>query len=403
MNTHRILTSWLFSLCLLINSAVALSESDIEKKDVYSVENVTSVDAKYANDTLHLLLGKNIQGKDSLWYQASSDQGATWSKAVNITEGHQVEGRFHRGNDARLAVQGDTVIAVWQNKKEGAPHNAGPMVAMLSHDAGKSWKMMPSPADWHKGPHGFFAIDANEEAISLVWLDSRQDSGKGAAQGLQYSTSIDGGETWSPNQTLDERSCACCWNTAQFIDDGDFYVMYRDKDPSDMALGSINNNQWQRLSTVGTFDWHFQGCPHIGGGFDFDKTQQRFHATVGTGHEQHSGIFYLQSDDKGESWSEPQRLGDETAVHSDIAVSAEGAVLVSWDHITATGFQVVYSLSNDQGMTWKPVQQVSTPGYRATHPIVMAIGDRFLLMWTEGQQEKSTSLKMKTIPGAGHE
>lgn len=366
--------------------------------NAYTVADVVSVDGRYVKGKVHLLMGKKINGEDSLWYQSSSDEGKSWSEAINITEGEKIEARFHRGNDARLAVQGDNIAVVWMSKKEGAPHNSGPMMARVSHDGGLSWKSIQSPADWHKGSHGFFAMDATESEMSLAWLDSRQDAGKGAAQGLQYANSTDGGETWSQNQTLDLRSCACCWNSAHYSAEGQFYIMYRDKDPSDMALGKIDaKNQWQRLSTVGQFNWDFQGCPHIGGNFDFDEINQTIHATVGTGHEKHTGAFYLKSTDKGITWQSPVRLGDETAVHSDVAALSNGQVLTSWDHITEKGFQVVYASSPDQGESWSDATTVSTIGLSATHPRILAMKDSFLLLWTEGKKKQMSLLKAKVI------
>lgn len=368
-----------------------------ETAAVYSSENVLSVDIKYVDDAVHLLLGKKINGEDSLWYQSSADQGLTWSTAVNITAGLTIQARVMRGNDARLAVQGEHIVAVWMSKKEDGRHNAGPMVTMVSDDAGKSWAMIDSPADW-QGPHGFFAMDADEDAISLAWLDSRTKQGEGATQGLRYSKSVDGGLTWSTNKTLDERSCACCWNTAKYHD-GQFYVLYRDKDPSDMTLGKIDPQQeWTQLSTVGNFNWDFQGCPHIGGSIAFDDQQGLIHSTVGTGHAEHSGIYYLNSADKGQTWIAPVRLGDDTAVHSDLAAADNGKILAAWDFITATGYRIAYASSSNQGQMWSKATTLSADGVRATHPRVVAMADQFLIVWTEGKAKKASTMRMITIP-----
>jgi hypothetical protein len=364
----------------------------------YTVDHVVSVDSRYVDGVVHLLLGKKIAGEDSLWYQTSSDQGATWSQAINITKDQKIQARFSRGNDARLAVQGDHIAVVWMTRKEGAPHNSGPMMAMVSHDAGQSWKTIASPADWPQGSHGFFALDATDSEMSLTWLDSRQDSGQGAAQGLQYAVSQDGGETWSKNITLDSRTCACCWNSAHYDDAGQFYIIYRDKDPSDMAIGKVDQNQhWQRLSTVGQFDWDFQGCPHIGGNFAIDEKHDVFHASVGTGHQRHTGAYYLNSHDQGKTWSEPHRLGGETAVHSDVATLNSGTVLTAWDEITEQGYRVSYALSQDQGASWSDSIAVSTLGERATHPITLAMDNAFLLMWTEGKDNQAGRLSIRKI------
>jgi len=77
---------------------------------IYSSNNVTSVDIKYVDHTVHLLLGKKINNKDSFWYQSSVDQGESWSTPVNITQGLAINARVVRGNDARLAVQGSILL-----------------------------------------------------------------------------------------------------------------------------------------------------------------------------------------------------------------------------------------------------------------------------------------------------
>jgi hypothetical protein len=363
----------------------------------YSSDSVMSVDVKYVDDTVHLLLGKKINGADSLWYQTSADQGETWSEAINITKGQSIKARVTRGNDARLAVQGDHVVVVFGSRKEGAPHSAGPMMAMASDDSGQTWQKINSPADWLEGSHGFFAMDANADEMSLVWLDSRTTRGDGATQGLRYAKSIDGGLTWSANQTLDERSCACCWNTAQYHND-DFYVLYRDKDPSDMTLGKMNTQQeWQALSTVGEFNWGFQGCPHIGGSIAFGGKDKLLHSTVGTGHSEKTGTYYLRSEDMGNTWATPVRLGGETAVHSDLSVSANGDVLAAWDMITETGFQIVAAQSDNQGLDWAEHVMLSAPGVGASHPRTVALKSGFLVLWTEGETKKPSTLRVVKV------
>lgn len=193
----------------------------------HAATGVVSIDIKYVDDTAHLLLGKVEQDNHSLWYQSSHDQGQTWTSLVNITAGLDITAKLRRGNDARLAVQGDNIVAVWMSRADGTPHNAGSMMSVRSNDAGKTWQQATMPADWD-GPHGFFAMDGNDKQINLVWLDSREQTGRGS-QGMRYTSSQDGGVTWLKNQTLDQQTCACCWNTARFNDDGEFYVLYRDK------------------------------------------------------------------------------------------------------------------------------------------------------------------------------
>jgi hypothetical protein len=361
---------------------------------------VTSLDVKYVDGTVHLLLGKEDNGQQSIWYQSSSDQGRTWTKEINVTLNTKIAAKFKRGNDARFAIQGDNIVAVWMTKVEGAPFEAGPMMAMRSDDRGQTWQQATMPADW-QGAHGFFALDGNNESINLVWLDSREQKLKGS-QGLRFSQTRDGGVTWTNNQTLDDITCACCWNTARFDNDGLFYVLYRDKQPSDMAIGRVDPElNWQRLSTVGKFNWDFEGCPHIGAGLIIDPKTHQFHATVSTGQPDNVGLYYLNSEDKAQSWSTPTKLGDNGALHSDIAVSNVGILVASWDQLSENGLQIFYAKSDDQGKTWSKPIALSNAELNASHPRVIATDDKVLILWTESGHDNLSIVQMETLTNDG--
>lgn len=357
---------------------------------------VTSMDVKHVNGVVHLLLGKQEKGQQELWYQSSSDQGTTWSQAVNVTIHSNVPAKFKRGNDARLAIQGDNIVAILMTKVEGAPHSAGPMMVMRSVDRGQHWQLATTPADW-QGAHGFFAMDGNDNTINLVWLDSREQIIKGS-QGLRFSQTVDGGLNWSENITLDKMTCACCWNTTSFADDGLFYVLYRDKKPSDMAIGRVDPLlNWQRLSSVGEFNWDFEGCPHIGGGLAIDSKTQQFHSTISTGQPDKVGLYYLNSDDKGQTWSSPMQLGDKSAIHSDIAVSSDGTVIAVWDQLSENGLQIFYSKSDDYGQTWSESKFLSDFKLNASHPKVIAARDQTLILWTESGEQNSSRMQTRIL------
>jgi len=358
-----------------------------------------SLDIIKHQGNLHMLTGTHHDGEKALWYQSSVNQGESWSSPVNINSSQHIEVNLTRGNDARLAVQGDNIVAIWPSRVEGAPHNAGPMKATRSSDGGKSWQTSPIPADWEKGPHAFYAMDANSDSINVVWLDSRKGRSEvKGSQGMRFSQSKDGGQSWSINKSLDDITCACCWNTARFDSKNNFYVLYRDKQPTDMAIGKLSQNQqWQRLSSVGAFNWDFPGCPHIGGGLAFQENKGLMHSVVGSGHMEHLGVHYLRSDDNGKTWADPIQLGDESAVHSDVAASEKGRVIAVWDMRTEDGLSIFYAESKDSGLTWSENKRLSKPGMRATHPRIISNESGFLTLWTESATGQTQALQMQVL------
>jgi len=382
------------------NSNLHVAEVTAEKPQKHrhkkSPEGVISVDIVNNKNQLHLLTGKLKQGQKSLWYQLSKDGGKSWSAESKVLNADKLAIKMTRGNDAQIAVQANNIVVSWTKFDPKARFKAGAMQAARSTDAGKTWQYTNTPPDWKKGPHGYIDMAADEHAMHAVWLDSRFGStGINATQGIHYAKSIDGGQNWQSNKTLDKISCSCCWNTVKTDFDGNPYVLYRDKQPSDFSIGVIKQ-QWQRLNHVGAFNWQFDGCPHIGAGLDFQNTagHKRTHAIVGTGHLDHLGVHYLYSDDAGKNWSKAMQLGTESAIHADIAAHDNGRVVAVWDMMTADGLAIFSAESKDQGNNWSDAIQISKPKIRATHPRIVKTRQGFLALWTEndGQQLLLTTL-----------
>src|SRR5690606_6681817 len=135
----------------------------------------------------------------------------------------------------------------------------------------------------------------------LVWLDNRD-----GAQGLRYARSADGGRSWSANLTLDARTCECCWNAIAAGPDGSLAVLYRDKDPRDMAVvhSTDGGRTWSRPSAVGTFGWGIEGCPHVGGSVVLTRGERGpvGLAVVWNGDEGNAGAFLARSSRGLRTW-----------------------------------------------------------------------------------------------------
>lgn len=362
-------------------------------------DGVISLDVVEKKDKIYLLLGLNEQGQQSVVLKTSEDHGKTWSEPIAVDAGQTTKPTLSRSNDARLAVSGNHVLAFWTSYKEGASHNAGPMAVARSIDGGKNWQPGNSrPTDWDEGSHAFFAADGDDEQLHLIWLDSRhirdrRDSVRGT-QGMRHAYSADGGVNWSSTTTLDEVVCACCWTSAR-LHQGALHVLYRDKQPSDMSFGTLHDQDWQLLSTVGEFDWFFEGCPHIGGGIAFEQKEQHnhIHTIVGTGHPEHSGIYYFQSTDGGKQWSEPLRLGDDSGLHGDIAINKNGRLVAVWDGFAENKLAIFAAERNDDGTFSDPVK-ISASNFRAAYPRVVPAGDQFLIVWTQSTDGKREEVGM---------
>ena len=169
----------------------------------------------------------------------------------------------HRGTDPQIAAAGDRVVAVWTSPGT-SKWGTGPLAVAVSHDGGRTWSRGGNPADDNSTDgHGFIDVAADPAGgFHAVWLDGRDGD-----SGLRVASSADG-VVWRANANVDAVTCQCCWNDLAVLGPGRLAVLYRDRDPRDMAVAVTEDGarSWERRGTAGEFGWKVDGCPHVGGG-----------------------------------------------------------------------------------------------------------------------------------------
>ncbi len=345
------------------------------------VKNLLSYDVYVDGSVQHALFAAETgtPKKPFIGYLRSEDGGEHWSKPIEI--GHYTLSNMESsaGNEVQIAAVGNALLAIWQ--VTGEIPGMGPLIALYSLDGGQTWQPGSNPTGSEVDQSHPDLVADPKGHFHLVWLDDRDENGY---QGVRYAKSKDTGQHWELAQTLDDSSCSCCWNRLLIGPDRQINALYRDMQPRDMALAQSADagQSWRKISTVGEFNWVFDGCPHNGGALAW--AGQTLHSLVWTGVENKAGLYHLHSTDNGLSWSIPQAMGAASlAFHSDIAALDEKHLLAIWDARAAAGSVVMISESVDNGGLWSPPRQISTPGSSATFPRLVAAQAGFLGMWYE--------------------
>jgi hypothetical protein len=227
---------------------------------------------RMADDSLWLVYTRN----NDVWYRTSSDDGLTWSSEVQLTA--------HAAGDSNpdLAQTADGCIwVVWESGR-GSGSN---IWYKTTSDSGISWTPdteLPVDPGWNTNPT---MAQAPDGTLWLVWFRSYS---------LAYSTSTDGGSTWSPLDFL-----------------GSVYPIVG---PSLRRTADGTGTLWLAYSLV----YHQAG-------------RWRSHLT------------YQTSTDSGATWSDPQQFTRFVGDNSDPAVAAigDGQVGLVW-HSDRTGVPKVW-------------------------------------------------------------
>jgi hypothetical protein len=349
---------------------------------------------------VHLLVTERAaeNPQPQMRYLRSDDGGASWSAPVTVGGGQSAPMPTKRGLEPQIAAAGDRLVAVWTT---GAPtrFGRGPLASAVSSDGGRTWTPGPNPSDDKLATDHAFADLAADDAgnFHCVWLDGRHGArpdgtiAEDAGKGLRYARSTDGGRHWLPNVTLDAQCCECCWNSLLTLPGSGVRVLYRDRDPRDMALisSSDRGQTWGRPAAVGAFKWDFTGCPHVGGAVAAtDPTGKHLAAVVWTAKGGDDvGAFAVSSSDAGHTWTTPARLGGPQSSRPDIASDGRHVVVATWDEYLeagdAGGNAAFYAMSSDAGKSWSPPVRLSPAGASATYPRVVRTPAGFRVFWTQ--------------------
>ena len=367
-------------------TTTANGDAGVTALDVYAHDGVVDV----------LTVVQQPGASPELVHQRSRDGGRTWSEDTTIDRGGHGLDRPHRGMDPQIAAHGDTVVVLWTTPGT-SPWGAGPPATAISRDGGRTWAPGTNPSDTGSTDgHVFLEIVADEAGdLYAFWLDSRD-----GAQGLRAAVSRDGGGSWAPNVSVDAATCECCWNTALPVGPGRVLVLYRDKDPRDMGLAvtADGGRAWARRATVGTFNWDFDGCPHVGGGLAGGEAA--LHAVVWTAESGHEGLHLLRSTDLARTWAATARVGTTRARHADIAAEGDEVAAV-WDDVVEGATAVYGKSSRDGGATWTGAVRLSAAEDVASHPKVVAVQGAFVAFWTARGADGFLRLKHAVVKEAG--
>jgi len=377
--------------------AVAGAHEQSHEAPKEALGSVVGVDIVEQGGLVNVLTAIGGASGPVLRHRRSKDGGQTWTPERPVAMHGKGISNATRGLDPQIAAAGDRLFVVWTTPGQGM-HGVGALAVSRSMDGGTTWTSGPNPADdgTERG-HAFIdAIAEPDGALTVVWLENR------GTRGLQVSRSPDMGASWGPTRTIDGVTCECCWNELHLRAPGDLLVLYRDKDPRDMAIARTTNGgaSWTRLSTVGDFAWGIEACPFTGGALALTgpPAAPRLHSVVFSGAQGHEGVSYLSSTDLGRSWTPAVALGEGHGQHADMAVRGDSIVVVYDRADKASGQAVVMRRSDDAGKTWGPTTRLSSPKGRATFPRIVQARGRWLALWNERVAPGKPALEQRSLP-----
>ena len=337
-------------------------------------------------------------GREALAWVAAPHGGTDGRVYVSVDGGAPSELRDplgpiepHGESPPKLAFDAGNALGVLYVVAKEVPGRRFPAAALRfarSEDDGRTWSPPVSVNDDSIfGSHNFHALHAGSDgSLYAAWLDGRH--GKSTAY---ITRSSDGGRTWSANRRVTTgEACPCCRTAIATGRDGTVYLAWRAVLPGNVrdvvvARSTDGGVRWSEPVRAHADDWVFDGCPHAGPSMQVDG-DDRVHIAWWTGREGSAGVYYAHSADGARTFSNPIPLGVaefSRPAHVQLALAGAETVVAVWDDGTLNPPRVRVRVSRNAGSTFGPPTDASASDRAAGFPVVGAVGDSVVVVWSE--------------------
>ncbi len=359
-------------LCLLTSVALGAWEQPVrltydDSSSHTSFNNVHCLAG--SGTTLHLAWYDHRGGIDQIWYKRSTDNGTTWSDDTALTSGPGLK------TDPALAVAGDTVHVVWEDRRGGY---SSEVYYRRSTDNGTTWDAEQRLTDdnyMSRNP----CVAVCSSNVYVAWASDT------VGRELYFQRSTDNGSTWVDRRrlTFDMQES---WYPSLAAGGNMVHLAWRDwRDRSFEVyyLRSTDNGAtWDtaavRLSgdlTTGSYNPCI-ACTESGW-----TVQVIWWDTRHTPFE----LYHRRSVDLGATWQPEVRLTTDTTgtYNPSIAVS-DPNVYVAWEALYGTSY-LMYKFNRSYGAgAWSAdTALTTTPAYWSVAPCVAVLGVGVHVVWTD--------------------
>ena len=319
---------------------------------------------------------------------SSPDLGKTFSTPVTLPA---TKLPLDDGPDARPKLAfgpNDRVAVTYASRDE--KYNGHAFIAR-SADGGKTFSE-PQPITTDSPSQRFetAAFDPNGR-VFVAWIDKRnvaaakKQGKKYAGAALAYAWDDKPGGALEAASIARDNSCECCRIAVAFKSSGQPVVMFRnifDGGIRDHATITFSDaGKPGQLYRVSQDDAKVDACPHQGPSLAIGS-DGAYHATWFALGRKLKGVYYAHSEDGGKTFSEPLRIGDQSAqISRPYVLAAGGTVYLAYKSFDGEKTSIDLMTSHDGGRTWSKPRIVASAANASDHPLLIARQASVYLSW----------------------
>jgi hypothetical protein len=369
--------------------------------------------------------GARVDSKTDVFLATSRDGGATFAAPVQVND---VPGEARLGGEfpPRVVLSPRTgggtpdIVVLWTARGANVE-----IKTAKSRDGGRTFDapvvLQSAGADGDRGWPSV-AVDPTDGRIHAVWLDHRglaaaagtlahqhhaasESDGVAMAQksGLYYASA---GDTTSPEREVVKGVCYCCKTALATGSGGELYAAWRHVYPGNLrdiafSMSPGHGEPFSPPVRVSEDGWEINGCPDDGPAVAVDAggTVHVVWPTVIQENGPQGALFYASTRD-GRTFSSRMRiptLGGVKPAHPQIAIDANGRILVGWDEqVSGQRVAAVRELRTDAEQQ-PSFGEIVTLG-SGIYPALAAADTGFVAAWTAPLDPARVEVRRLKLP-----
>jgi hypothetical protein len=283
-----------------------------------------------------------------------SADGRTHASTVRINSQPGVATAW-RGDPPTVAVAPDQTIYVgWTARVESESGSARDLYLSSSKDHGQTFAPPVRVNDDTKpAAHGMHSLAIGTDGhVYLAWLDERnispmemKDSKMGPGMKghhmesnseLFFSSSVDGGRTFAPNERVATDVCPCCKTALAVGSDNRVYLSWRQVLPGDLRHIAVSSSidggkAFSKPIIVSDDQWILAGCPVSGSTLSVDSDGILSVLWYSAGKNGETGLYWTQSKDHGATFGSRRLVNVGTTKGTPVLLSAGKGLAGVWE------------------------------------------------------------------------
>ncbi|MCX6290248.1 MAG: exo-alpha-sialidase [Bacteroidetes bacterium] len=317
-----------------------------------------------SGDTVIAVWDDQRDGNYEIYYKRSTDAGLSWGADTRLTNNTSYS------YDPCIAISGLNIHVVWQNEQNGFYQ----IYYKHSTDGGLNWSADTSltnvSADlWNP------SITLNGTAVHVVWEDERQGNSE-----IYYKGSTDGGLSWGADTRL-TTDIADSWNPSVSVSGSVVHVVWYDNRDGNWEIyykrsadGGVNWGADVRMTTNPSVSRY--PCVTVSG----SVVQVVWHDDRDGNYE----IYYKRSTDGGLTWGLDTRLTNSAGGSFFPSVAVSGSfVHVVWFDMRDGIYEIYYKRSVDDGISWGTDTRLTNDSAYSFYPSVAVSGPVVHVVWQD--------------------